>query len=100
MGKYVALNRGFMLVGIFGFLISLIFIMQYNKDWGFTFSIFFAFVFIASIISMSNATMGDKEAEKELAIHENPPKAMSMQNKPDIVATKTPASKKTKKKSK
>lgn len=74
MSKYVQLSRGFMLIGIFGFLISLIFIMQYSKDWGFTFTIFFAFIFIASLISTGKGDVNDPEIDKELAIHEKPSK--------------------------
>jgi hypothetical protein len=69
MSKYVSLSRGFMVAGIIGFLLSF-FIMKYSRDWGFTFAIFFGFIFIASFISMTKADVGDKQAYKELAIHE------------------------------
>ncbi|MEM4260376.1 MAG: hypothetical protein QXG00_04025 [Candidatus Woesearchaeota archaeon] len=70
MGKYIQLSRGFMLIGIFGFLISLIFITQYSLDWGTTLTIFFGFIFLASLISTEKGDYNDKEIDKELAIHE------------------------------
>jgi multisubunit Na+/H+ antiporter MnhB subunit len=70
MAKFITLSKSFMVAGIIGFLVSVIFIWKYSKDWGFTLGIFFAFIFIASLISMSNTAVGDPDGYDELAIHE------------------------------
>ena len=47
------LPMGFLLVSIIGFFVSVLTVWDYSKTWGFTFSIFFAIMFISSMISMS-----------------------------------------------
>jgi hypothetical protein len=70
--KYAHLSAGFMLTSIIGFLISSFFIWKYSVSWGFTFSLFFGIMFVASIISMTKADFTDKDEQQELAIHEKP----------------------------
>jgi hypothetical protein len=70
MARDVPLNSGFMLTSIVGFMISVLFVMKIDTTWGFTFSLFFILMFIASIISMSRIDAEDKEALEGLAIHE------------------------------
>jgi hypothetical protein len=70
--KYAHLSAGFMLTSIVGFFISAFFIWKYSMSWGFTFSLFFLIMFVASIISMTKADFSKKEYQQELAIHERP----------------------------
>jgi len=56
MRDYYPFSYGFILTSIVGFLISAIYVMNIDKSWGFTFSLFFAMMFIASMISMSKIT--------------------------------------------
>ena len=44
----------FLLAAIVGFLISAIYIMPRSTNWGFTFLIFFAVMFISSFISVAH----------------------------------------------
>jgi len=53
------LKGGYMITSIVGFLISSVYMFPRNATWGLTFSIFFALMFIASLISM---TYGPDEA--------------------------------------
>jgi len=53
------LKSGFMLTSIVGFLISTVYMFPRTPSWGFTFSVFFAAMLAASIISM---TYGPEEA--------------------------------------
>jgi hypothetical protein len=57
LSKIVPLHSSFMLTAIVGFLVSALFIYQQlgSKTWGFTFMLFFAAMFIASVISMTYA---------------------------------------------
>ncbi len=70
--RYAHLSAGFMLTSIIGFLVSTLFVWKYSISWGFTFSLFFLIMFVASIISMTKADFTDKELQQELAIHEKP----------------------------
>ena len=71
--KYAHLSAGFMLTSIVGFLVSVFLIWpRLSLTWGFTFSLFFAIMFVASIVSMTKADFTDKEMQQELAIHEEP----------------------------
>ena len=67
------LSSGFMAVSIIGFFLS-IWLIDWNTDpglaWGFTLTLFFALMFIASIISMTKAEPIPEHME-ELAIHEH-----------------------------
>ena len=47
------LSTGFMLTSIVGFLISAFYVLPQSDKWGFTFVIFFALMFVASLISMT-----------------------------------------------
>jgi len=53
------LKGGYMITSMVGFIISAIYVFPRNQTWGFTFTIFFALMFIASLISM---TYGPDEA--------------------------------------
>ena len=68
--RYAHLSAGFMLTSIIGFFISVFFIWKISLSWGFTFSLFFLMMFVASIISMTKADFTDKAYQQELAIHE------------------------------
>ena len=68
--RYVHLSAGFMLTSIIGFFISIYFIMSLSPTWGFTFTLFFMLMFVASIISMTKAPYKEKEYQEELAIHD------------------------------
>ncbi len=59
MPNVAPLKSGFMLTSIVGFLISAIYMFPRTPSWGFTFAIFFAAMFVASMISM---TYGPEEA--------------------------------------
>ncbi len=47
------LSSGFMLTSIVGFLISAFYVLPQSDKWGFTFVLFFALMFVASLISMT-----------------------------------------------
>lgn len=55
--KAAPLSNGFFFAGIMGFIISAIYwhFEKLDKTYGFTFMLFFAVVFIASLISMTKA---------------------------------------------
>jgi len=71
--RYAHLSAGFMLTSIVGFFISVFFVWpKFSISWGFTFSLFFAMMFVASIISMTKADFSDKEIQEELHIGKAP----------------------------
>jgi hypothetical protein len=51
----VPLKGSFMVVSIVGLMISSLYVTGLSKTWGFTFILFFAAMFIASMISMTYA---------------------------------------------
>ena len=57
LSRVVPLHGSFMVTAIVGFIISALYVYRQlgNKTWGFTFMLFFALMFIASIISMTSA---------------------------------------------
>ena len=59
LANVAPLKGGYMITSIVGFLISSIYMFPRNLTWGLTFSIFFALMFAASLISM---TYGPDEA--------------------------------------
>ena len=60
MLKNVApLKGGYMITSIVGVIISAVYVFPRSQSWGFTFTIFFMLMFIASLISM---TYGPDEA--------------------------------------
>lgn len=68
--RYAHLSAGFMLTSMIGFFMSTYFVWNLSVSWGLTFAIFFATMFVASMISMTKADFTDKELQAELAIHE------------------------------
>ena len=64
--KAAPLSSGFMLASIIGFLVSVVYVWNLNKSFGFTFAIIFAVMFVASIVSMTHAPV---EAELALDHH-------------------------------
>jgi len=59
LANVAPLKGGFMISSIVGLLISSIYVIPRNATWGFTFSILFVLMFVASVISM---TYGPDEA--------------------------------------
>lgn len=53
--KITPLHGSFMVIAIVGFMISALYVYSISKTWGFTFILFFAAMFIASVISMTYA---------------------------------------------
>lgn len=51
--KVAPLSGGFMLTSIVGFAASVLFIYKISISWGVTFMVFFAIMFIASLVSMT-----------------------------------------------
>jgi len=49
------LSGGYMITSIVGFLISAFWVLPKSAKWGFAFLLFFALMFIASMISMTYA---------------------------------------------
>ncbi|MBI2138538.1 hypothetical protein HYU13_03040 [Candidatus Woesearchaeota archaeon] len=47
------LKSSMMAAGIIGFLVSAFYLYPISNTWGFTFGLFFALLFIASVISMT-----------------------------------------------
>ncbi len=53
--KAAPLSSSYMLVSMFGFVVSVLVIMNLSRPWGITFALIFALMFIASMISMTHA---------------------------------------------
>ena len=51
----VPLSAGYTLTSIVGFLISAFYILPSSLKWGFTFTLFFTLMLVASLISMTYA---------------------------------------------
>ena len=66
--KVAPLSSSFMLVSILGF-ICFAFLFDNIPTWSFTFMVFFAILFAASMISMTYAPVEEAHLE-ELAIHD------------------------------
>lgn len=54
--KVAPLPASFMIISIFGFILSTMYVAQYNVTWGATFGVVFICMFIASMISMERAS--------------------------------------------
>ena len=59
LNNVAPLKGGYMITSIVGFMISTIYVFPRSQTWGFTFTIFFMLMFVASLISM---TYGPDEA--------------------------------------
>jgi len=55
------LNSAFMGISILGFIFSSIYLLDRSPSWGFTLCLFFVLMFIASMISMSQAQARDED---------------------------------------
>lgn len=66
--EWAPLSAGFMLTSILGFMISIWFVMDLSKTWGFTFTFFFIIMFLASLISMTKANPRTDHLD-QLSIH-------------------------------
>lgn len=65
LSKVVPLKSSFMATAIIGFLISALYVYNQSRTWGFTFMLFFAAMFISSLISMTySPTMPELEKKK------------------------------------
>jgi len=53
--KIAPLPGSFMLTALVGLLLSIFFIWPLSATWGFTFTIFFAIMLVAAMISMTKA---------------------------------------------
>lgn len=91
------LNTSFMLTGILGFLISLVYIYpKLDESWGFAFALVFFAMIIASLISMARAPAEGQlmpQLEKEIEVGEK----MSIPKPPRelmVAAAKRPKKKK------
>lgn len=61
MIKIAPLPHEYMIASIIGFFVSVFFVWNLSKTWGFTFALFFVIMFIASIISLSSAGTSDAD---------------------------------------
>lgn len=58
--KVYPLSGTFMITAILGFLISAYYIYNLSVSWGFTFCLFFTLMFIASLISLTRASVPEE----------------------------------------
>jgi hypothetical protein len=58
------LTSGFLLTSIIGFFVSVFFIYKVSPPWGFTFSLMFLIMFIASMISLARSEVDAKLKEE------------------------------------
>ena len=58
--KIAQLPSTFMLTSIIGFLVSVIWVGKYDTSYGFAFGLVFGIMFIASLVSMTYAPVGDE----------------------------------------
>jgi hypothetical protein len=67
------LSSGFMLTSIMGALLSVFVVMPMSLAWGFTFTLVFVVMFIASLVSMTQGPVGDQDLinahMEQLAFH-------------------------------
>ena len=59
LNNVAPLKGGYMITSIVGFMVSAVYVFPRSQAWGFTFTIFFMLMFVASLISM---TYGPDEA--------------------------------------
>lgn len=79
--KVAPLPHEWMIISIIGFFISVFQVWQWSKTWGFTFTLFFLLMFLASMVNMSSAGL-EKEELLELAVHEQKVRAGKHRHKP------------------
>ena len=56
MVKIAPLRTSFLVTSMIGFLISVLYIPQFSKNWAFAFGIVFTLMFVSSMISMMRGT--------------------------------------------
>ena len=60
------LSSGFMLVGLIGLMLSVLYVPKYSIQWAFAFGLIFAMMLVASFISMTRATPDEQLMAKPL----------------------------------
>ncbi len=55
--KVYPLSGTFMITAILGFFISVFYVYDLSAPWGFTFSLFFVLMFVASMIALTHASV-------------------------------------------
>lgn len=53
------LNTSFMLAGILGFMISVIYLPKYSLNWAFAFGLVFFLMIVAALFSMTKGSTGE-----------------------------------------
>jgi nicotinamide riboside transporter PnuC len=70
--KVAPLKSSFMLISMLGFMVSVVYTSYgtINETWGFTFGLVFAMMFVASLISMTNAPYEEQlKMAEDFSIH-------------------------------
>jgi multisubunit Na+/H+ antiporter MnhB subunit len=62
---FAPLKTSFMVASIIGFLVSAIWIAKYWPSYGFAFALVFTLMFVASMVSMTYASVSEKESKNE-----------------------------------
>lgn len=68
MNRLTPLPHEWMLAGIIGLLISVLYIYDQSKTWGFTLALFFGVILVASLVSMHGSSVAEEDLV-ELAVH-------------------------------
>ena len=63
LSRVAPLKSSFMAASIIGFLVSVFYVSSVSRTWGFTFTLFFTLMFVASMISMTYAPVLPEEKE-------------------------------------
>ncbi len=58
--NFAPLKGSFMIISIVGFIISAVWVYRRSPTWGFAFCLVFVMMFIASMISMTYAPVGEE----------------------------------------
>ena len=63
--KTAPLSGGFMVTSIVGFLASILFVYKISISWGVAFAVFFAIMFIASVVYFTYNPLSDDSFKKK-----------------------------------
>lgn len=63
--KVAPLHASFMLAGILGFMISVIYLPKYSLNWAFAFGLVFFLMIIAALFSMAKGELGEPQLHKK-----------------------------------